>query len=126
MFGDLPSGPLEDASCNIETVEEANHEQLNKLLQEIVNTTYFRLFKVDLNAKCLFWEKDGKKGTCGSKDKPVVLSDDKNPFASIKGSNMKKPPTLCSLKKDPSKSKKLPWGPESAPVTKSSLLEIKF
>ena len=37
-FGDVPSGPLEDAKCNIETIEEANIEQLNTLLNELINT----------------------------------------------------------------------------------------
>merc|ERR1712168_1295070 len=41
-----------------------------------------------------------------------------NPF----GSHAKKPPTLCSLKTKQG-GKRLPWGPESAPVTKSTLLE---
>ena len=44
-FDDIPTGPLEDAKCNVENVESANSEQLNSLLMELTNTTYFRLFK---------------------------------------------------------------------------------
>ena len=41
-FGDVPNGPLEDANCNIETIEEANHESLNKLLNELTQKHSFK------------------------------------------------------------------------------------
>ena len=56
-FDDIPTGPLEDAKCNVENVESANSEQLNSLLMELTNTTYFRLFKVDLSANARFGKK---------------------------------------------------------------------
>ena len=119
-FGDLPSGPLEDATCNIENVEEANHGELNKLLKELINTTYFRLFKVDLAADCPFWKSSETKKdqTCGS-EAPETLTTTKSNLFGV--SVEKEKPTLCSL--ETSRGKKLPWGPESAPVIKSSFVE---
>ena len=40
------AGPLEDTTCNVEAVEFANSVQLSSILKELLNTTYFRLFKV--------------------------------------------------------------------------------
>ena len=53
-----PTGEVGDAKCNVEEVEAANERQLHGLLSELTNTTYFRLFQVDLNRKCKFWNRD--------------------------------------------------------------------
>jgi hypothetical protein len=39
-------GHVEDTRCNVEAVEFANSAQLSSILEELLNTTYFRLFKV--------------------------------------------------------------------------------
>eukprot|EP00961_Rhodomonas_salina_P224592 3036217-Rhodomonas_salina.4 len=52
-----PSGPLDDASCDVEAVEKANREQLWGILEELTNTTYFRLMQINLQGKCNFWGK---------------------------------------------------------------------
>ena len=49
--------PRADAACNVEEVETANEQQLHEILAELTNTTYFRLFPVDLSRKCKFWNK---------------------------------------------------------------------
>ena len=50
-------GEVGDAACNVEEVETANEQQLHEILAELTNTTYFRLFPVDLSRKCKFWNK---------------------------------------------------------------------
>ena len=42
---------------SVEEVETANEQQLHEILAELTNTTYFRLFPVDLSRKCKFWNK---------------------------------------------------------------------
>ena len=51
-------GEVGDAACNVEEVETANEQQLHEILAELTNTTYFRLFQVDLSRKCKFWNKN--------------------------------------------------------------------
>jgi flavocytochrome c len=114
-FGDLPSGPVEDANCNVENVESANDDQLNSILMELTNRTYFRLYKVDLSTKCPFWQKDGvAPSQCGGTE--LELHDDRPIDNFLKEKAPK--PTLCSLKTGTGAS--LPWGPQSAPVKKIS------
>ena len=48
-----------DAACDVEDVENANEAQLHSILNELTNTTYFRLFQVDLKRTCKFWGKAG-------------------------------------------------------------------
>ena len=60
-----PTGPLEDAKCNVEDVEIANTQQLSALLNDLANSTYFRLFQINLEGQCKFWKKDGAKN-CNS------------------------------------------------------------
>ena len=52
------TGEVGDAKCNVEEVESANEHQLHEILNELTNTTYFRLFQVDLSRKCKFWNKN--------------------------------------------------------------------
>ena len=51
---DLCCGPLEDLKCDVETVTDANTKHLHSILQELMNSTYFRLFPVDLDKECPF------------------------------------------------------------------------
>jgi hypothetical protein len=39
----------QDATCNVEAVETANTAQLNTILMQLSNTTYFRLWKVKMD-----------------------------------------------------------------------------
>lgn len=52
----LPSpaqeGPIEDALCRIEDLEQANDSQLYTILHELTQTAFFRTFHVNLDRKC--------------------------------------------------------------------------
>jgi hypothetical protein len=47
----LSAGSLGDANCNVEAVEFANSAQLSSILTQLLNSTYFRLFKVSGRAR---------------------------------------------------------------------------
>jgi len=49
-----PKGQISDCQCKYESVEEMNKE-LTPVLKELVTTTYFRYYKVDLWRECPFW-----------------------------------------------------------------------
>lgn len=57
------NGPLDDAKCNVEDLEQANDLQLFVILQELRNTTFFRNFLVDLDRPCPLqsWRKEGEE-----------------------------------------------------------------
>jgi len=46
------SGPIDDASCNVEQIEYANDSQLYSILHELKNTEFFRNYAVDLDTLC--------------------------------------------------------------------------
>ena len=54
-FDVLPSGPLADTQCNLETVEAANEHQLHTLLAELSTAPFFRLINVNMDGKCQYW-----------------------------------------------------------------------
>merc|ERR1712232_967141 len=43
---------VEDTTCNVEQVEEANDSQLYIITKELKNTLFFRTFAVDLDHGC--------------------------------------------------------------------------
>jgi len=56
-FGPTPvAGNVDDTTCDVEQVERANEVQLNALLNEVMNTTFFSLFRVSLKEQCRFWQ----------------------------------------------------------------------
>ncbi|GFY88806.1 endoplasmic reticulum oxidoreductins 2 [Actinidia rufa] len=61
LMQDTPaqSGIVEDCCCDYGTVDHLNEEVLNPLLQKLVNTPFFRYFKVKLWCDCPFWPDDG-------------------------------------------------------------------
>jgi ERO1-like protein alpha len=69
-----PSGPLEDARCDVEAVEIANNKQLYSIVEELVNTTYFRLFQINLDKKCKFWAKSVAEKKCDSSAEEEYLA----------------------------------------------------
>ena len=100
------AGEVGDATCNVEDVQSANEHQLHEILAELTNTTYFRLFPVDLNRPCKFWNKpDAEAGaeeaqTCSAA--PPDTSADAGGFAEAGtsaafGESATEPPTMCSL-----------------------------
>ena len=48
----LATGPIEDASCDVEQLEQANDSQLHVILHELMTSTFFRSFAVDLDQRC--------------------------------------------------------------------------
>ena len=46
------TGPLEDASCDVEQLEQANDSQLHVILTELMATSFFKSFAVDLKQVC--------------------------------------------------------------------------
>ncbi|CAE8620447.1 unnamed protein product, partial [Polarella glacialis] len=118
---------LEDVaqSCNVDAVQDANIGQLHPILDDLVHTTFFRLFRVDLkNPSCPFWpdpkkdkEKDkaaadGGSGTCsGSVPKlgggilgGMPGKKLSSPFTSNKEMSFSPPdhPPPCSIDSEPS------------------------
>ncbi|KAL7531486.1 hypothetical protein ACHAXR_005392, partial [Thalassiosira sp. AJA248-18] len=55
------SGPIEDATCDVEQLEQANDSQLHVILAELMTTSFFRSFAVDLAEKCPLAGWDTKK-----------------------------------------------------------------
>ncbi|KAL8280820.1 hypothetical protein RQP46_006824 [Phenoliferia psychrophenolica] len=53
-----PTGLIQDACCDFETVESVNTDVFTSL-HELVRTPYFRFHKVDLYRECPFWQEDG-------------------------------------------------------------------
>ncbi|CAD6893310.1 unnamed protein product [Tilletia laevis] len=53
-----PTGLIDDARCDFETVEALNDEFFNSL-QRLVQTPYFRYYKIDLFRECPFWNENG-------------------------------------------------------------------
>lgn len=62
----LPTnGPIHDARCSIEDLEQANDSQLYSILMDLRKTNFFNTFVVDLTASCPLqtWRQGGKKET---------------------------------------------------------------
>lgn len=55
-----PTGQIEDACCDYETVEKSlNTPKFFATLENLVKTNYFRFYKVDLYRDCPFWVENG-------------------------------------------------------------------
>jgi hypothetical protein len=85
-------------------VEKANTVQLYGILEELSNTTYFRLFQINLDGKCKFWAKNVSEAKCNSSTEP-------EPFTF----GPPKPKTQCSLDMTGSASGKKKSAAQSAP-----------
>uniref|UniRef100_A0A3Q3GSS4 ERO1-like protein alpha n=1 Tax=Labrus bergylta TaxID=56723 RepID=A0A3Q3GSS4_9LABR len=70
------TGDLDDCTCDVETIDSFNNELLFPKLQTLLESDYFRFYKVNLNKPCPFWTVSSH---CGLKDcavkpcKPVSL-----------------------------------------------------
>lgn len=78
VLGSIPTtlGPLEDAACNVEDLEQANEKQLFMILQEIKTTQFFRNFVVDLDAKCPLqsWRSGSAGGSSNKKESSAIFT----------------------------------------------------
>ncbi|KAK7687020.1 hypothetical protein QCA50_009519 [Cerrena zonata] len=54
----VPTGPIETTLCDFETVESHNDE-LYTQLHDLVQTPFFKYFRVDLYRECPFWQENG-------------------------------------------------------------------
>ncbi|XP_026233633.1 ERO1-like protein alpha [Anabas testudineus] len=49
------TGNLDDCACDVETIDHFNNDQLFPKLQNLLESDYFRFYKVNLNKPCPFW-----------------------------------------------------------------------
>jgi len=58
VFGDVQSKLLDDVaeSCDVDAVQKGNVAQLNPILKDLVNTTFFRIFRVNVEGTCEYWQ----------------------------------------------------------------------
>lgn len=63
------SGELDDCSCDVETIDRFNNDLLFPKLQTLLQTDYFRFYKVNLNKPCPFWTSSSH---CGMRDCAVM------------------------------------------------------
>lgn len=53
-----PTGLIQDACCDYQTVEQVN-DDISRQLNEIIQLPFFRYQKIDLFRECPFWNEDG-------------------------------------------------------------------
>lgn len=59
------TGDLDDCACDVETIDSFNNEQLFPQLKKLLESDYFRFYKVNLNKPCPFWTASSH---CGLRD----------------------------------------------------------
>ncbi|XP_039987257.1 ERO1-like protein alpha [Xiphias gladius] len=63
------TGDLDDCACDVETIDGFNNDQLFPKLQTLLESDYFRFYKVNLNKPCPFWPVSSR---CGRRDCAVT------------------------------------------------------
>uniref|UniRef100_A0A8C7FGH5 ERO1-like protein alpha n=1 Tax=Oncorhynchus kisutch TaxID=8019 RepID=A0A8C7FGH5_ONCKI len=63
------TGSLDDCACDVETIDAFNNERLFPKLQKLLESDYFRFYKVNLNKPCPFWT---DSGLCGQNNCAVI------------------------------------------------------
>ncbi|KAJ8341125.1 hypothetical protein SKAU_G00334160 [Synaphobranchus kaupii] len=58
------TGHLDDCTCDVESINTFNNMQLFPKLQKLLESDYFRFYKVNLNKPCPFWAENSH---CGSR-----------------------------------------------------------
>uniref|UniRef100_UPI003AACFD7B ERO1-like protein alpha isoform X3 n=1 Tax=Centroberyx gerrardi TaxID=166262 RepID=UPI003AACFD7B len=69
------SGNLDDCACDVETIDAFNNDQLHPKLQHLLESDYFRFYKVNLEKPCPFWADSGRCGLRLCAVKPCSPSD---------------------------------------------------
>ncbi|XP_065727143.1 ERO1-like protein alpha isoform X11 [Phocoena phocoena] len=64
------SGYLDDCTCDVETIDKFNNYRLFPRLQKLLESDYFRYYKVNLKRPCPFWNDISQ---CGRRDCAVKL-----------------------------------------------------
>ena len=61
------TGPLVDAACSTETVEQANADGgLHAVLDDLLKTSFFRLIRVRMDGTCQYFEAEEAEADCGN------------------------------------------------------------
>ncbi|KAH9949541.1 endoplasmic oxidoreductin [Amylocystis lapponica] len=68
----FPTGPIETTLCDYETVESVN-EELFEQVHALVQTPFFKYFRVDLYRECPFWEENG---FCANRECGITTVDE--------------------------------------------------
>ncbi|KAM4593174.1 ERO1-like protein alpha [Odontesthes bonariensis] len=63
------TGSLDDCTCDVETIDGFNNDRLFPKLQTLLESDYFRFYKVNLNKPCPFWTSNSH---CGLRDCAVM------------------------------------------------------
>jgi len=115
-----------DTKCSVESVEYVNSKQLHSILQELTNTTYFRLWKANLERTCLFWQKDvpSKAPTPADTTTQHEVEDEEEdsgtcpgvPFSSLDGEGQ----STCSvdMSEDETLKARMKWAPLTDAIDK--------
>uniref|UniRef100_H3C7W4 ERO1-like protein alpha n=1 Tax=Tetraodon nigroviridis TaxID=99883 RepID=H3C7W4_TETNG len=61
----MVTGDLDDCACDVETIDAFNNNKLFPQLQTLLESDYFRFYKVNLNKACPFW---ATSSHCGLRD----------------------------------------------------------
>ena len=110
----------------VTAVEEANSQQIYAILNELTNTTYFRLMQINMQGKCKFWADQPEK-KC-NKTLPPVDGDSEDVQGG--GGGLPKKKKACDLDLGGNKAKVPPvsrpppgllggFQPSAAPVAKT-------
>ncbi|GAA5974961.1 hypothetical protein JCM5350_004521 [Sporobolomyces pararoseus] len=77
-----PTGQIQDACCDFEQIEQINNLSLFERLHNLVETSYFRYYKVDLYKDCPFWQEQGScmNRACGVETIDSDQQDDHLPI----------------------------------------------
>jgi len=67
-----PTGPIETTLCDYETIESVNDELFNQL-HALVETPFFKYFRVDLYRDCPYWEENG---FCANRECGITTVDE--------------------------------------------------
>ncbi|KAF8502247.1 endoplasmic oxidoreductin, partial [Russula emetica] len=66
------TGPIDTTLCDYETIESVNHVLYNQL-HELVQTPFFKYFRVDLYRECPFWDENV---VCMNRDCSIITVDE--------------------------------------------------
>jgi len=104
-------GEIGDARCSVEAVEFANSVQLREILSELLNTTYMRLFRVNMQNDCNVQWKIPSTSSSASSSADTGTCSATPPVANI---GLDAPVSSCSVLEEGGKS----W-PQTDDVDKS-------
>uniref|UniRef100_UPI00398F091F ERO1-like protein alpha n=1 Tax=Pristiophorus japonicus TaxID=55135 RepID=UPI00398F091F len=80
------TGYLDDCTCDVETIQDFNNKKLFPKVQELLESDYFRYYKVNLKKPCPFWSDNSH---CGLKDCVVKPCEPNEVPAGIRSESFK-------------------------------------